>query len=170
MLIYFRAIWNILQIFRIFYDHLVHFFRFWYHLATSGNPGTVCMYAFCHSLTSVPKLTNCFKFLESLSWKLLPKISPEKKWTLTFNDRKLDRKFSLFLSSSLFNFNCYFKVGKELTTVTVTYNIRFMYKSFSRNTSAPFKWHFTNTYTQSVLWVNWFGITSQLVRTFCQSR
>jgi hypothetical protein len=31
MLIYFTAIWNILQIFGIFYDHLAHFFRFWYH-------------------------------------------------------------------------------------------------------------------------------------------
>jgi hypothetical protein len=37
-LIYFRAIWNILRIFGIFYAHLVHFvfmwyiFRFWYHV------------------------------------------------------------------------------------------------------------------------------------------
>jgi hypothetical protein len=29
MLIYFMAIWNMLQTFEIFYDHLVHFFRFW---------------------------------------------------------------------------------------------------------------------------------------------
>jgi hypothetical protein len=26
------AIWNILQTFGIFYDHLVHFLRFWYHV------------------------------------------------------------------------------------------------------------------------------------------
>jgi hypothetical protein len=30
MLIYFRAIWNILQIFGIFYDQLVHFVFIWY--------------------------------------------------------------------------------------------------------------------------------------------
>jgi hypothetical protein len=27
---YFMAIWNILHTFGIFYEHLVHFFRFWY--------------------------------------------------------------------------------------------------------------------------------------------
>jgi hypothetical protein len=39
MLIYFMAVWNILQTFGIFYDHLVHFVsiwyifsRFWYHV------------------------------------------------------------------------------------------------------------------------------------------
>jgi hypothetical protein len=32
MLKYFMAIWNILRLFGIFYDHLVHFFRFWYHV------------------------------------------------------------------------------------------------------------------------------------------
>jgi hypothetical protein len=39
MFMYFMAIWNILQTFWIFYDHLVHFmfifgpfFRFWYHM------------------------------------------------------------------------------------------------------------------------------------------
>jgi hypothetical protein len=38
MLIFFKAIWNILQTFGPFYDHLIHsayiwyiFFRFWYH-------------------------------------------------------------------------------------------------------------------------------------------
>jgi hypothetical protein len=30
MLIYFVAIWNILQTFGIFYDHLVHFVFSWY--------------------------------------------------------------------------------------------------------------------------------------------
>jgi hypothetical protein len=30
MLIYFRAIWDILQLFWIFYDHLVHFVLIWY--------------------------------------------------------------------------------------------------------------------------------------------
>jgi hypothetical protein len=30
MLIYFRVIWNILRIFGIFYDHLVHFVFIWY--------------------------------------------------------------------------------------------------------------------------------------------
>jgi hypothetical protein len=32
MLIYIMAIWNILQTFGVFYDHLVHFFLFWYHV------------------------------------------------------------------------------------------------------------------------------------------
>jgi hypothetical protein len=31
MLIYFMTIWNILEKFGIFYDHLVHFCQFWYH-------------------------------------------------------------------------------------------------------------------------------------------
>jgi hypothetical protein len=37
MLIYFMAIWNILQTFRIFYDHLVHFVFIWYIFSGSGN-------------------------------------------------------------------------------------------------------------------------------------
>jgi hypothetical protein len=49
MLIYFIAIWNILQAFGIFYDHLVHFVSIWYILPVlvsctdekSGNPGGV---------------------------------------------------------------------------------------------------------------------------------
>jgi hypothetical protein len=48
MLIYFRAIWNILRIFRIFYVHLVPFVFIWYifsgfgitYLEKSGNPGS----------------------------------------------------------------------------------------------------------------------------------
>jgi hypothetical protein len=47
MLICFRAIWNILRIFGIFYDHLVQFVFIWYissgfgimRLEKSGNPG-----------------------------------------------------------------------------------------------------------------------------------
>jgi hypothetical protein len=47
MLIYFMAIWNILQIFGIFYDHLVKFMFIWYifsgfgiiHQEKSGNSG-----------------------------------------------------------------------------------------------------------------------------------
>jgi hypothetical protein len=46
MLIYFMAIWNILRIFGIFYDHLVQFVFLWYILSgvgtvyqeKSGNP------------------------------------------------------------------------------------------------------------------------------------
>jgi hypothetical protein len=46
MLIYLRSIWNILQIFGIFYDHLVHFVFLWYIFSCfgimypekSGNP------------------------------------------------------------------------------------------------------------------------------------
>jgi hypothetical protein len=39
MLIYFMPIWNILRSFRIFYNHLSHFSRFWYHVPRkSGNP------------------------------------------------------------------------------------------------------------------------------------
>jgi hypothetical protein len=46
MLIYFKAIWNILQTFGIFYDHLVHFMYIWYIFSgfgitnqeKSGNP------------------------------------------------------------------------------------------------------------------------------------
>jgi hypothetical protein len=45
MLIYFTAIWNILQAFGTFYDHSVHFvfiwyiFGFWYHVPRkSGKP------------------------------------------------------------------------------------------------------------------------------------
>jgi hypothetical protein len=42
LLIYFMAIWNILQTFEIFYDILCSFgtfFRFWYHVPKiSGNP------------------------------------------------------------------------------------------------------------------------------------
>jgi hypothetical protein len=44
MLIYFIALWNILQTLGIFFDHLVHFvsfgtfFRLWYQ-EKSGNPG-----------------------------------------------------------------------------------------------------------------------------------
>jgi hypothetical protein len=34
ILIYFMVIWNILRTFRIFYDHLAHFYGF------SGNPGS----------------------------------------------------------------------------------------------------------------------------------
>jgi hypothetical protein len=47
MLIYFMAIWNILQTFGIFYDHMVHFVFIWYIFSgldmmdqeKSGNPG-----------------------------------------------------------------------------------------------------------------------------------
>jgi hypothetical protein len=47
MLIYFRAIWNILETFRIFYDHLVQFVFIWcifsglgnINREKSGNPG-----------------------------------------------------------------------------------------------------------------------------------
>jgi hypothetical protein len=47
MLIYFMALWNILRIFGIFYDHSVHFVFIWYifssfgirHQEKSGNPG-----------------------------------------------------------------------------------------------------------------------------------
>jgi hypothetical protein len=47
MLKYFKAIWNILQTFGLFYDHLVHFAFIWYnfsgfgtmHQEKSGNPG-----------------------------------------------------------------------------------------------------------------------------------
>jgi hypothetical protein len=44
MLIYFMAIWNILQTLGIFYDHLVHFVSIWYIFPCfwkekSGNPG-----------------------------------------------------------------------------------------------------------------------------------
>jgi hypothetical protein len=47
MLIYFIAIWNILQTFGIFYDHLVHFVFIWYifsglgilYQEKSGNTG-----------------------------------------------------------------------------------------------------------------------------------
>jgi hypothetical protein len=40
MLIYFMAIWNILQTFGIFYDHLVHFFTVLASRARKpGNPG-----------------------------------------------------------------------------------------------------------------------------------
>jgi hypothetical protein len=47
MLIYFIAIWNILQTLGIFYDHLVHFMLIWYifsgvgimYQEKSGNPG-----------------------------------------------------------------------------------------------------------------------------------
>jgi hypothetical protein len=46
-LLYFTAIWNILRIFGIFYDHLVHFGFIWYIFSgwgnifqeKSGNPG-----------------------------------------------------------------------------------------------------------------------------------
>jgi hypothetical protein len=45
--IYFKAIWNILQTFGLFYDHLVHFAFTWYifprfgifYQEKSGNPG-----------------------------------------------------------------------------------------------------------------------------------
>jgi hypothetical protein len=47
MLIYYMAIWNILLIFEIFYDRLVHFVLIWYIFSSfgimlqekSGNPG-----------------------------------------------------------------------------------------------------------------------------------
>jgi hypothetical protein len=43
MLIYFMVIWNILETFGIFYDHLVHFLLIWYgfgilYREKSGNP------------------------------------------------------------------------------------------------------------------------------------
>jgi hypothetical protein len=34
--LYFMAIWNILQTFGIFYDHLVHFVFIWYIFSGSG--------------------------------------------------------------------------------------------------------------------------------------
>jgi uncharacterized membrane protein len=37
MSIYFMAIWNILQTFGIFYDHLVHFVFIWYIFSSLGN-------------------------------------------------------------------------------------------------------------------------------------
>jgi hypothetical protein len=56
MLIYFRAIWNILWIFGIFYDHLVHFVFIWdifsvfgiMYLEKSGN----------HELCNFEKIPN----------------------------------------------------------------------------------------------------------------
>jgi hypothetical protein len=59
ILIYFSAIWNILRIFWIFYDHLVHFVFIWYifsgfgimQLEKSGNPGSLCAALFeCKNL------------------------------------------------------------------------------------------------------------------------
>jgi hypothetical protein len=52
-LIYFRALWNILRIFGIFYDHWVHFVFIWYNFSgfgimypeKSGNP--TCEYHQC---------------------------------------------------------------------------------------------------------------------------
>jgi hypothetical protein len=37
MLVYFMAIWNILQTFGIFYGHLVHFVFIWYILCSFGT-------------------------------------------------------------------------------------------------------------------------------------
>jgi hypothetical protein len=54
MLIYFMAIWNILMIFGIFYDHLEHFVFIWYILCSFG---TFCV----HLVHFVPVLVSCTK-------------------------------------------------------------------------------------------------------------
>jgi hypothetical protein len=71
MLIYFMAIWNILQTFGIFYDLLVHFVFIWYilscfgimHQEKSGNPDPTLRSQLqkCHA-GRIPPMTSKWLF------------------------------------------------------------------------------------------------------------
>jgi hypothetical protein len=85
MLIYFMAIWNILQTFEIFCDNLVHFVLFWYIFTA---------------------LVYCVKKnLAILSGSLLDKLFPSLGWLVLvplFETTKLKLSAKFFIRFTLF--------------------------------------------------------------------